>query len=55
MKRSFKKGQLVRGTNGKIMEVLHYIREKQVEVQWYDLNSREVYKHILPEWQLTRA
>ncbi|MFZ9981723.1 MAG: hypothetical protein ACO3FI_06820 [Cyclobacteriaceae bacterium] len=55
MKRSFKKGELVRNTDGKIMEVLNYIREKQVEVKWYDLNSREVYRHVLPERQLTRA
>jgi hypothetical protein len=55
MKRSFKKGQLVRSTDGKIMEVLQYIREKLVEVQWYDLHSREVYRNVLPERLLTRV
>lgn len=54
MKRSFRKGELVRSTDGRIMEVLHYISKQLVEVWWFDLQSREVYKNVLPERQLTR-
>lgn len=55
MKRSFRKGELVRSRDGKVMEVLHYISEKLVQVQWFDTTSKEVYRNILPERRLSKA
>lgn len=55
MKRVFKKGDRVRGADGKVMEVLHHIDEKLVEVRWFDMHSKEVYRNIMPAHRLSKA
>ena len=45
MKRLFKKGQRVRHKDGRVMEVLKYIKshgKHLVECAWYDLEAKEV-------------
>ena len=46
MKRMFKKGQRVKSKkNGRVMEVLKYIRDRSqylVECAWFDLEKKEV-------------
>ena len=43
MRRLFRKGERVRSKiDGKVMEVLKYIKNNFVEVQWFDLEKKEV-------------
>jgi uncharacterized protein YodC (DUF2158 family) len=46
MKRRFKKGERVRSSrDGKVMEVLNYIKDKKkylVECAWFDLEKKEI-------------
>ncbi|MBS1558718.1 MAG: hypothetical protein JST69_08305 [Bacteroidetes bacterium] len=56
MKRLFKKGERVRSKyDGKVMEVLKYIKNKMVEVKWFDLTSKEVRTHKIKENNLSKA
>lgn len=41
--------------DGRVMEVLRYIRDKTVEVMWFDLEKKEVRKNRFPEDKLSRA
>jgi uncharacterized protein YodC (DUF2158 family) len=44
MRRLFKKGDRVRNrVDGKVMEVLKYLKKNLVEVRWFDLRSKEVF------------
>ena len=43
MRRLFRKGERVRSKiDGKVMEVLKYIKNNFVEVKWFDLDNKEV-------------
>jgi uncharacterized protein YodC (DUF2158 family) len=55
MKRLFRKGERVRSADGKVMEVLNYMNDRLVEVQWFDLESKEVHKNIIRQNRLSRA
>lgn len=44
MRRMFKKGDRVRNrVDGKVMEVLKYLKKNLVEVWWFDLRSKEIH------------
>lgn len=55
MKRTFRKGDLVRDGEGRVMEVLQYPKAGLVEVWWYDLQAKEVRKDVVRERRLSRA
>jgi len=56
MRRLFKKGEHVRSKlDGKVMEVLKYIKGKMVEVRWFDLNAKEVRTNKINEDKLSKA
>ncbi|HEY8935858.1 MAG TPA: hypothetical protein VL443_22595 [Cyclobacteriaceae bacterium] len=56
MRRLFKKGERVRSKiDGKVMEVLKYIKQNMVEVMWFDLEKKEVRKNKIKEDKLSRA
>jgi len=56
MKRLFKRGERVRSKiDGKVMEVLRYLRNNLVEVMTFDLESREVRKKQVKEDTLSKA
>lgn len=56
MRRLFKKGERVRSKiDGKVMEVLRYIKNNIVEVMWFDLEKKEVHKNTINEDKLSRA
>ena len=56
MRRLFKKGERVRSKiDGKVVEVLKYIKENLVEVMWFDLEKKEVRKNKIKEDKLSRA
>ncbi len=56
MRRLFKRGERVRSkTDGKVMEVLHYLKSKIVRVRWFDLESKEVRTRELREDKLLKA
>ncbi len=56
MKRLFKKGERVRSKiDGKVMEVLRYLRNNLVEVMTFDPESREVRKKQVKEDTLSKA
>jgi uncharacterized protein YodC (DUF2158 family) len=56
MRRLFRKGQLVRSkVDGKVMEVLKYLKANVVEVKWFDLDSKEIRINRLKENQLNKA
>jgi uncharacterized protein YodC (DUF2158 family) len=56
MRRLFKKGERVRSKiDGKVMEVLKYIKQNVVEVMWFDLEKKEVRKNKIKEDKLSRA
>ena len=56
MRRLFKKGQRVRSKiDGKVMEVLKYIKSNVVEVKWFDLQSKEVRTNQIKEDKLSAA
>jgi uncharacterized protein YodC (DUF2158 family) len=56
MRRHFKKGERVRSKiDGKVMEVLKYIKGKMIEVKWFDLNSKEVRTNKINEDKLSKA
>lgn len=52
----FRKGERVRRKlDGKVMEVLRYIKNNLVEVMWFDLEKKEVRKNLLREDELSKA
>lgn len=52
----FKRGERVRSkSDGKVMEVLRYIKNNLVEVMTFDMESREVRKKQVKEDKLSRA
>jgi uncharacterized protein YodC (DUF2158 family) len=56
MRRLFRKGERVRSKiDGKVMEVLKYIKKNVVEVMWFDLEKKEVRKNKIKEDKLSRA
>lgn len=56
MKRLFKKGQRVRSkVDGKVVEVLKYLKRNLVEVKWFDLQSKEVRVNKIREDNLSEA
>jgi uncharacterized protein YodC (DUF2158 family) len=56
MKRLFRKGERVRSKrDGKVMEVLKYIKGKIVEVKWFDLSAKEVRTNQIKEDKLSKA
>ena len=56
MRRLFKKGERVRSKiDGKVMEVLKYLKANLVEVMWFDLEKKEVRKNTISEDKLSRA
>jgi uncharacterized protein YodC (DUF2158 family) len=56
MRRLFRKGERVRSKiDGKVMEVLKYIKGKVVEVKWFDLSSKEVRTNKIKEDKLSKA
>lgn len=56
MKRLYKKGERVRSKiDGKVMEVLRYLKSNLVEVMMFDLQSKEVRKKQVPEDKLSKA
>jgi hypothetical protein len=56
MRRLFRKGERVRSKiDGKVMEVLKYIKNNFVEVQWFDLEAKEVRSNTVKEDKLSKA
>lgn len=56
MRRLFRKGERVRSKiDGKVMEVLKYIKSNWVEVKWFDVESREVRTNKVKEDKLSKA
>lgn len=56
MRRLFRKGERVRSKiDGKVMEVLKYIKNNFVEVQWFDLEAKEVRINTVREDKLSKA
>jgi len=56
IRRVFKKGEIVRSKiDGKVMEVLKYIKNKVVEVKWFDLTSKEIRINRINEDKLSKA
>ena len=56
MRRLFKKGQRVRSKiDGKVMEVLKYIKANLVEVKWFDLQAKEVRINKIKEDKLSEG
>ena len=56
MRRLFKKGDVVRSKiHGKVVEVLKYIKNKVVEVRWFDLSAKEIRINKIKEDKLSKA
>ena len=56
MRRLFKRGERVRSKiDGKVMEVLKYIKQNVVEVMTFDVESKEVRKKQVKEDKLSKA
>lgn len=56
MRRLFKKGERVRSRiDGKVMEVLKYIKNNLVEVKWFDLEKKEIRTNKIKEDNLSKA
>lgn len=56
MRRLFKKGDRVRNKlDGKVMEVLKYLKKNLVEVKWFDIRSKEVHTNKVKEDKLSKA
>jgi uncharacterized protein YodC (DUF2158 family) len=56
MRRMFKKGERVRNrVDGKVMEVLKYLKKNLVEVRWFDLRSKEVHTDRVKADKLSKA
>jgi uncharacterized protein YodC (DUF2158 family) len=56
MRRLFKKGERVRSKiDGKVMEVLKYIKSNWIQVKSFDLESKEVRTAKIKEDKLSKA
>jgi len=56
MRRLFRKGERVRSKiDGKVMEVLKYIKNNFVEVKWFDQEAKEVRTNTVKEDKLSKA
>lgn len=56
MKRMFRKGERVRNMqNGRVMEVLKYIKENIVECAWFDMEKKEIRKNKYNQDNLLKA
>jgi hypothetical protein len=56
MRRLFKRGERVRSKiDGKVMEVLRYIKNNLVEVMTFDIESKEVRTKQVREDKISRA
>ncbi|MFZ6014188.1 MAG: hypothetical protein ACOYXT_27850 [Bacteroidota bacterium] len=56
MRRLFRKGERVRSKiDGKVVEVLKYIKKNVVEVMWFDLEKKEIRKNTIEEDKLSKA
>jgi hypothetical protein len=56
MRRLFRKGERVRSKiDGKVMEVLKYLKRNLVEVKSFDLESKEVRTNKVKEDNLSKA
>jgi hypothetical protein len=56
MRRLFRKGERVRSKiDGKVMEVLRYLKSNLVEVMTFDVEAREVRKKQVKEDKLSKA
>lgn len=56
MRRLFRKGERVRSKiDGKVMEVLKYIKNNFVEVKWFDVEAKEVRINKVREENLSKA
>jgi hypothetical protein len=56
MRKLFKRGERVKSKiDGKVMEVLRYLKNNVVEVMTFDLESKEVRKEQVEEDKLSRA
>ena len=56
MRRLFKKGERVQSKgDGKVMEVLKYLKKNLVEVKWFDQESKEVRINTVKEDKLSKA
>lgn len=56
MRRLFKKGERVRSKiDGRVMEVLKYLKTNMVEVMWFDLEKKEIRKNLVKEDNLSKA
>ena len=56
MRRLFRKGEHLRSkTDGKVMEVLKYIKKNLVEVRWFDLEKKEPRVQSMREDKLSKA
>lgn len=56
MRKLFRKGERVRSKiDGKVMEVLRYLKNNVVEVMTFDVESKEVRKKQVKQDKLSRA
>jgi uncharacterized protein YodC (DUF2158 family) len=56
MKRIFRKGERVRNMqNGRVMEVLKYIKDNIVECAWFDMEKKEIRKNKYNQDNLLKA
>lgn len=56
MRRLFRKGDRVRSKiDGKVVEVLKYIKKNLVEVMWFDMEKKEPRKNTIEEDKLSKA
>ncbi|MEJ7643059.1 MAG: hypothetical protein WKF87_00560 [Chryseolinea sp.] len=56
MRKLFKKGERVRSKiDGKVMEVLKYIKDNLVEVRWFDQETKEIRTNKIKEEELSKA
>jgi hypothetical protein len=56
MRRLFRKGERVRSkVDGRVVEVLKYIKKNLVEVMWFDLEKKEPRVKTIQEDKLSKA
>lgn len=56
MRKLFKKGERVRSKiDGKVMEVLKYLKKNLLEVKLFDLEKKEINVRTIKEKEISRA
>lgn len=56
MKKLFRKGEHVKNKkNGRVMEVLKYLKDNAVECAWFDLEKKEIRKNKYNQDTLLKA